>query len=217
MKSKIGTILLVIVLMVLVALCSILGVKYLDFKKELKELKETSQTVQEKEQNASETEIKGEVIETTKYDLPKFDASKVDNTKRENMTECEESGEVVVVYDNFRYIKGPRKVYSPNSTPEEWSFSIRYDNEEYVLDSNIVQVETMQHNVSSEFYMFVLTEDGKLHYGLKNLDISRIDFKEYTELKDVVKLVKVGGNFRGIALGAITSDGVTHLLPYDMP
>lgn len=217
MKGKIGTILLIVVLMVLVAACSILGVKYLDNRNELKELKEASQTTQTEEQKAPESKTKSELVESTKYALPKFDASKVDNSKRENMAGFEEGGEEVIVSNDFRYVKGPRKIIYSNTMPEELDYSILYANEKYVLDSNIVDVKTIQHNVSSEFYIIALAENGKIYYGLTNTQISKIDFKEYTELSDVVRLVRVGGNTRGTAIGAITLDGVTHLLPYDMP
>ena len=118
------------------------------------------------------------------------------------------------------YRKGPKENIT-SSAREEVKYQLSYKDQTYTLSetANVVDVRFQNAGVSSKNYMIILMDDGTIKYSLVEYGATSLEFKDYTQVKDVVALVNVA-NASGrpmVGVGLITSDGVTHILPYEMP
>lgn len=227
MKSKVTLIILLSVILFLGALSFFFGYHYLKTGDELEaltarvnELTQTPETDGDVVDDTTDTTVdEPTVVQTEKLAIANFDASKVDNSARTDMTGVVESGTIVNVGD-VAYRIGPKENIT-SSARDEINYQIRYKEQTYTLSetANIVDVRFQNAGVSSKNYMIILMDDGTIKYSLIEYEATTLEFKDYTQVKDVVALVNVA-NASGrpmVGVGLITSDGVTHILPYEMP
>lgn len=227
MKSKISLVVLLVVIIFLGALSFFLGYKYLNEKDTVKALNSQVEILKNEqvinEQNSSNTDNTGtKVVE--KLAIPKFNSSKVDYSKRDYLSNAQESASVVKLENTIEYRKGPAKNIQDTYIADDIDYQFKYKEEKYNFgDANIVDVRTQRHGGATDWYIIVLLDDGTIRYAFNtysNYETGKVEFKEY-ELKDVVSLVNLGATGQSgknaTCIGAITSDGVTHILPYDMP
>ena len=228
MKSKISLIILVVIIIFLGAATAFLGYYYGEQKEELEALTaKVNELTQVPEvdgdvvvdETPDITTQEPTVTEVEKLVIAKFDSSKVDNSARTNMTNVEESASTVTMGD-ITYRKGPKKSITSSSIYDV-EYQVRYKNATYTLSdtANIVDVRMQNSGVSSINYMIVLLDDGTIKYSKVEYEGTTLEFKDYTAIKDAVALVTIGStNGRAqVGVGAITSDGVTHVLPYELP
>ena len=230
MKSKITLILLLTIIVASLATNVFLANKYKNEKQNSQNLNSEIEEIKENYESKQESKVQVVEKEVEKYAIPKFDSSKID-TGGVNYQSIEEVGRSV---NNGSYIVrfGPRKridLYSSDKLDD--CNQIEFDGKGYNFsDKNIVADATQNHGSAADWYIILLLEDGTIYYsehtiypsedGHTSLD-SITDFKKYDELSDVVGLVNlvISGNGGHVnqRVGAITSDGVTHILPFDLP
>lgn len=227
MKSKITLIILISVIVFLGALSFFFGYKYLNSNDKVNELtKQVESLSKEKEEiqvqvNEEENkEVEKEIKTVEKLAIAKLDPNKVDTSRSGlDVEEVIESGVSKSIDNTLSYIVGPTTSY-PGYTIDNYDYQFRFNDKKYDFDGKqIVEVQTQSHRTATSWYIIVLLDDGTIRYALKNYDTTDLEFKEY-DLQDIVKItqvaVKVVGGKITSRVGAITNDGVTHVLPYDM-
>ena len=229
MKSKITLIILIVVIVFLGALTFFFGYKYLNSDEKINELTAQVESLSNEKQelevqlgNKEETEnIQNEVQTVEKLTIPKIDNNKIDaaNSGLE-IEEVLESGVIKNIDNSLSYIIGPTTSYYSGGE-SNYDFQFRLNDKKYNFDGKqIVDVQTQSHGTATSAYIIVLLDDGTIQYALKNYDTTDLQFKEY-DLKNVVRImqvaVKTTSGRATSRVGAITSDGYTHILPYDMP
>lgn len=222
MKSKITLIILLVVILFLAALSFFFGVNYFQSKGKIDELNEQVLAYT----NEIEELKNQEPVTETKMVMPKFDPNKVDASQRENVyVSAEEYGSNKQAITGFTYREGPRKNLSTISIESDATSQMTIYGKDYnISDKNIVDLKIQNRDTSSGWYIIALLDDGTIKYAAHDYKVSQsgasLEFKNYS-LTDVVGLVQLqmkttsGKNIQ--CVGAITSDGVTHLLPYEMP
>ena len=235
MKSKISLIILLVIIIFFAALSFFFGYYYFNEKGKVDELNKKIELL-ENAQNISEQEnenlIEGgasQVVETIveKLSIPKFDSNKVDTSIRDDIVSIREVGNIT--NNDVKYRVGP--VEAPNiTTPEstnttsveeiKYDYQIEYNSKGYTLSDTANIVDIRYQIYVGGLNAIILFDDGTIKYvfGSYGVTDADIEIKDYTLLKDVVGLVNLeyttSSNIRGTCVGAITSDGVTHLLPY---
>ena len=213
MKSKITLVILLVIIIFLGALSFFLGYKYLNEKDTVKALNSQVEILKNEqvinEQNSSNSENgSNQVVEV--LSIPKFDSSKVDTSALGNV-EITNIKEVECVEENpsdFIYVTGPQAY-----------FQVRYKAKNYTISNTANIIDAKNNSVGSAgiWHKVFLLDDGTLKYTLVGADDpenKELEIKDY-DLNNVVALVNVSYTTpRGTytRLGAITSDGVTHIL-----
>lgn len=215
MKSKITLVILLVIIIFLGALSFYFGYEYFKTKDEVNALN-SQVDILKKEQvlNESNKEIiendENEVVET--LSIPKFDSNKVDASVIQNaqVTNIEEIGYIEEGTNDFSYVTGPSQ--NPG-------FQVKYKGKEYILSNtaNIIDTKNNRSGSNGTWYKVFLLDDGTIKYAFmtaEDNENTNLEIKDYN-LKDVVALVNISyttarGNYS--RLGAITSDGVTHIL-----
>ena len=229
MKSKITLTILIVVIVFLGALSFFFGYKYLDSDEKINELTAQVESLNNEKQeietqlgNKEGTDnVQNEVQSVEKLTIPKVDNSKIDASNSGlEVEEVLESGVSKSIDNTLSYIIGSKTSYS-SSGVTNYDFQFRLNDKKYnFVGKQIVDVQIQSHGTATSAYIIVLLDDGTIQYALKNYDTTDLQFKEY-DLKDVVRIMQVAvktTNGRITSrVGAITSDGYTHILPYDMP
>ena len=229
MKSRITLIILIVVIVFLGALSFFFGYKYLNSDEKINELtaqvESLSNEKQEIETQLGEKEgtdnVQNEVQTVEKLTIPKVDSSKIDASNSGlEVEEVLETGVIKNIDNSLSYIMGPTTSYYSGGE-SNYDFQFRLNDRKYSFDGKqIVDVQTQSHGTATSAYIIVLLDDGTIQYALKNYDTTDLQFEEY-DLKDVVRIaqiaVKTTNGRTTSRVGAITSDGYTHILPYDMP
>ena len=166
------------------------------------------------------TESQVQVVE--KNSIAKIDDSKIDKSKRDYIKTIVELPFLEGYEEPFRWVKGPITSYSTVSTDVyTYDYQVEYNNKKYMVSdtAGIEQLEYYTVGGTTVQYAVVLLSDGTLKYT--KVDVQNkadLEFKDY-DLKDVVKLVQCFATTEQRVtncLCAITSDGVTHILPYPL-
>lgn len=229
MKSKITLIILLVVIVFLSALSFFFGYKYLNANDEVKSLKERidvmTKLVEDMDENQQKVEDgKDDETENVKksIEIPKFDEKKVDISARESLNPQNIKENGVLVADssyNFQYRIGPSTNANLTSLDDvSIKYQVRYHGREYNISdtANIVDVKYQYPGFHGVSYAIILLDDGSIKYTCIKVedDGNDLEFKDY-DIKDVVSLVKLEYSTprKMTCIGAITSDGVTHLLP----
>ncbi len=232
MKSKITLIILIVVIVFLGALSFFFGYKYLDTNDKVNELtaqvdtlnkekEEIQAQINEENNEEDNKEAEPEIQVVEKLTIAKLDPNKVDISRSGlDVEEVIENGVKKNLSTDLDYIVGPTTSY-PGFTIDYYDFQFRFNDKTYNFDGKqIVEVQTQSHGASSSWYIIVLLDDGTIRYALRNYNTTDLDFKEY-DLQDVVKIIPVAvKTSEGKIIprvGAITSDGVTHVLPFELP
>lgn len=228
MKSKISLIILLVIIIFFAALSFFFGYYYFDEKGKVDELNkkiellDNAQNISEQKNENVEEGGASQVIETTteKISIPKFDSSKVDTSSRNDVVSVREVG--AITDSSVKYRLGPAASANTTSVEElKYDYQFEYNGKRYTLSdtSNIVDVRFQSPGYNGASYAIILLDDGTIKYSLIKYGVAdyTLEIKDYN-LKDVVGLVNLeyttSSNIRGTCVGAITSDGVTHLLPY---
>lgn len=217
MKSKITLIILLVIIFFLASLSIFLGYYYNKKATEVENLTAQIEILS----NTQTTENEQIVTEIEKLAIAKYDSEKLDNSKKSDFTIFEPVAEYVTMSSDLVYRKGPKKEIS-SSAIQDSMYQLRYKTKVYTLSdtANIVDLKTQSTGVNSGAYFIVLLDDGTIQYAKTTATSLELEFKKYTDFTDVVALVKLGSTEHGKGanfIGAITSDGVTHILPYEMP
>ncbi|MBQ8379696.1 MAG: hypothetical protein IJX34_02655 [Clostridia bacterium] len=216
MKSKITLVILLAIILFLGALSLFFGYYYFKTEGELETLTGIVNELTKVPEDTTGIEVE-EPVE--KIAIAKFDSTKLDNSARTSVVNPEESAYTVSLGD-ITYRKGPKKSITSSSI-YELDYQIKYKTQTYTLSetANILDVRGQHAGVSSRNYIIILMDDGTIKYSLVEYESTTLEFKDYSEIKDAVALVNLGttNGKPQVSVGVITSDGVTHILPYEMP
>ncbi len=221
MKSKITLVILLVIIFFFAALSFYFGYNYFNEKSTVNAQNEQIEVLKSYQKGTEETtESQVQVVE--KNSIAKIDDSKIDKSKRDYIKTIVELPSLEGSQETFSWIKGPRTSYSTVSADVyTYDYQVQYNNKKYIV-SDTADIEQLEYyGVGGPMiqYLVVLLSDGTLKYTKVDMqNKADLEFKDY-ELKDVVKLVHcfaMTEQRRTTCLCAITSDGVTHILPYPL-
>ena len=221
MKSKITLIILLVIIFFFAALSFYFGYNYFNEKSTVNAQNEQIEVLKSYQKGTEETtESQVQVVE--KNSIAKIDDSKIDKSKRDYIKTIVELPFLEGYEEPFRWVKGPITSYSTVSTDVyTYDYQVEYNNKKYMVSdtAGIEQLEYYTVGGTTVQYAVVLLSDGTLKYTKVDMqNKADLEFKDY-ELKDVVKLVQCFATTEQRVtncLCAITSDGVTHILPYPL-
>ncbi len=217
MKSKITLVILLVIIIFLGSLSFFLGYKWYKEKDNVQalniqiEILKNEQEINEQNNNNTENGA-SQVVEVLA--IPKFDSNKVDISEREDAkpTNIKEEGSFNYKgEDGLSYTLGPKT---------ENSKQLKYRGKEYDISTtaNIIDVCYQSPGYAGANFVIFLLDDGTIKYTFiryDNNENAELEIKDYN-LKNVVALK--GFSYTGVTgkviscVGAITNDGVTHLL-----
>lgn len=209
MKSKITLIILLVLLVISIATSGIFVGKYMKLKNN--PVSATNQEASIESQRDNETEVKTELVEVEKEKLSiaKVDPEKIDPSTLESVTNVKEARPEIVTYDDVRILVG-------GGSDHHIEFTHGGKNMTLSPTEFVVDVKQGSVGVNGAYYIMVLMSDGTIQYAKKVYQEFGLEFKTYP-LENVVRLVNVsygtpsGREITNVA--AITSDGVTHIIP----
>lgn len=221
MKSKITLVILLVIIIFLGALSFYFGYEYFKTKDEVNALNSQVDILKNEqvinEQNSSNTENEeNQVVEV--LSIPKFDSSKVDTSARESAkpTNIKEIGNYTYEDDNsFNYMIGPAG---------DLGAQINYKGRKYNLSdkANIVDVAYQSPGYNGANFVLFLLDDGTIKYtfiSYNDNENTELEIKDYNLINVVAlkRLSYTGATGKIIpCVGAITSDGITHLISSEL-